>query len=162
METLVAELKNQYHTTLAMYEHVITNCTDAVWGKTFPGAEFSTFWREAYHIIFWIHNFLGDKDKAFHFQPFGADIDPRLFTPPNNMCERAAALEYAAQTQARIDEVFDAMTLDELSGPDHYDESDFRNVYQRLMYGLFHGQYHIGRLSAYLDQEGIEGSYWQG
>jgi hypothetical protein len=54
------------------------------------------------------------------------------------------------------------MTLDELNGPDHYDESDFRNVYHRLMYGLLHGQYHIGRLAAYLDQEGIQGSYWQG
>ncbi|MFN2283316.1 MAG: hypothetical protein ACK2UQ_02775, partial [Anaerolineae bacterium] len=65
-------------------------------------------------------------------------------------------------TQAYIDEVLDAMTVDELSGSDHYDESDFRNVYHRLMYGLLHGQYHIGRLAAYLDQEGIEQTYWQG
>ena len=162
METLVAELKHQYHTTLAMYERVVSKCTDEVWEKQFPGAEFSTFWREAYHIIFWMHNFLGDKDKAFHFQPFGADIDPRLFTPPNNTCTRSDALVYVATTQAYVDEVFESLTLEDLEGEDHYDESEFRNVYHRLMYGLFHGQYHVGRLATHLDQEGIEDTYWQG
>lgn len=162
MDPMVAELKHQYHTTLAMYQGVVGACTDAIWKKAFAGADFLTFWREAYHALFWLHNFLGGKEKTFAMQPFGEDIDPRTFTPPNNTCERASALKYAAQTQARVDEVFDAMTLDELCGPDQYDESDFRNVYHRLMYGLLHAQYHIGRLAAYLDQEGIEGSYWQG
>ena len=162
MDPIVAELRHQYHTTLAMYQDVVEACTDEIWEKKFKGADFLTFWREAYHALFWLHNFLGGKDKTFAMQPFGEDIDPRTFTPPNNTCERAAALEYAAQTQAYIDEVFGAMTLDELSGLDYYDESEFRNLYHRLMYGLLHGQYHIGRLAAYLDQEGIEQTYWQG
>ena len=100
--------------------------------------------------------------KRFHPHPFGADIDPRLFTPPNNTCARAEALAYAAQTGAYVDEVFDAMTLDVLSGPDNYDESAFRSVYHRLMYGLRHGQHHIGKLTAYLNLEGIELEHWKG
>jgi hypothetical protein len=162
MELLVAELQHQYHSTLAMYQSVLENCTDEIWKKAFAGESFLTFWRESYHTIFWLHNFLGPKNKTFHMQPFGKDIDPRLFTPPNNTCERVEALAYAAQTRAYVDEIFDSLTLEELSGADHYDESNFRNVYHRLMYGLHHGQYHIGRLAVYLDQEGLQSSYWQG
>ena len=92
----------------------------------------------------------------------GKDIDPRLFTPPNNTCERAEALQYAAQTGAYVDEVFDVLTPDELSGTDNFDESNFRSVYHRLMYGLRHGQHHIDKLTAYLNLEGIQLNHWKG
>jgi hypothetical protein len=121
-----------------------------------------SFWREAYHAIFWVHNFLGHKDKAFSFQPFGKDIDPRLFTPPNNTCERAEALQYVAQAKTYIDEVFDALTLDALNETDHYDETDFRTVYHRLIYGLRHVQHHVGKLTAYLNLQGIQLNHWKG
>ena len=159
MEPLVAELKDQHTSTLAMLTCVIEGCPEDVWGKEFAGVP---FWREAYHTLFWMHNFVGPKDKAFHFHPFGADIDPRLFTPPNNTCERVQALEYAAQTRTHIDEVFDSMTLDELSGTDHYDETDFRSVYHRLMYGMRHVQHHVGKLTAYLNLEGAWLNNWEG
>jgi len=159
MEPLVAELKHQHHSTLAMLTSVIEGCPDEIWHVEFAGV---SFWREAYHALFWMHSFLGLKDKSFHPHPFGVDIDPRLFTPPNNTCGRAEALQYAAQTWAYIDEVFDAMTLDELGGPDHYDETDFRSVYHRLMYGLRHVQHHVGKLTAYLNLEGIQLNHWKG
>jgi hypothetical protein len=159
VEPLVAELRHQHHSTLSMLASVIEGCPEDTWNKEFTGV---SFWREAYHALFWMHNFLGPKDKAFHFHPFGKDIDPRLFTPPNNSCARAEALAYAAQTGAYIDEVFDALTLDELSGSDHYDETDFRSVYHRLMYGLRHVQHHVGKLTAYLNLQGIQLHHWKG
>ena len=159
MEPLVAELKRQYHNTLAMLTSVLEGCPEDIWDKEFAGV---SFWREAYHALFWMHNFLGLKDKAFHFHPFGKDIDPRLFTPPNNTCGRAEALGYVAQTEAYINEVFDALTLDALSENDHYDESDFRTVYHRLMYGMRHVQHHVGKLTAYLNLEGVQLHHWKG
>ena len=68
----------------------------------------------------------------------------------------------AAQTRAYVDEVFDVLTIDELNGPDDYDESTFRTVYHRLMYGLRHGQHHIGKLTAYLNLEGVQLDHWAG
>jgi hypothetical protein len=159
MEPLIAELKHQYRSTLAMVGRLLEGCPDEIWAKEFAGVP---FWREAYHALFWIHTFLGPKDKAFHPHPFGKDIDPRLFTPPNNTCERGEALQYVAQTQTYIDQVFDALTLDELSGTDSYDESGFRSVCHRYMYGLRHGQHHIGKLTAYLNLEGIQLNHWVG
>ena len=159
MEPLVAELKHQHTSTLAMLTSVIEGCQEELWSKEFAGVP---IWREAYHALFWMHNFLGPKDKTFHFQPFGKDIDPRLFTPPNNTCARTEVLEYAAQTESYIDEIFDALTLDELGGTDHYDETDFRSVYHRLMYGLRHVQHHVGKLTAYLNLEGVQLNHWKG
>jgi hypothetical protein len=159
MEPLVAELKQQYHSTLEMIQSLLEGCPDEIWDKEYAGVP---FWREAYHALFWVHNFLGPKGKRFHPHPFGEDIDPRLFTPPNNTCERGEALQYAAQTRAYVDEVFDILTLDALSGVDDFDESSFRTVYHRLMYGLRHGQHHIGKLTAYLNLEGIRLDHWKG
>ena len=142
-----------------MYTSLIWGCSDEIWTKEHAGVP---FWREAYHALFWVHSFLGLKDKTFHPWPFGKDIAPRLFTPPNNTCERGEALRYAAQTGAYIDEVFEALTVDELNETDRYDESDFRTVYHRLMYGLRRGQHHIGKLTAYLNLEGIQLNHWKG
>ena len=159
MEPLVAELKHQYHSTLAMLTSAIEGCPQATWSKTFAGVP---FWREAYHALFWMHNFLGDRDKRFQFQPFGVDVDPRLFTPPNNTCARAEALQYATTTAAYIDQVFETLSLEALEASDGYDESDFRSVYHRLMYGLRHAQHHAGKLTAYLNLEGIQLHHWKG
>jgi len=159
MEILVAEMKHGYTSTLAMYESVLKNCTDEIWWKEFPGAP---FWREAYHAIFWMHTHLGRKEKEFLFHPFGPDIDPRLFTPPNNTCTLAEARSFAARTRVHMDEVFDTMTLDELAGRDDYNEQRFRCVFHRLMYGLRHVQHHVGKLAACLDAEGVTVDHWAG
>jgi hypothetical protein len=159
VEPLVAELKHQYHSTLAMLHGVLEACPDELWSNEYAGVP---FWREAYHALFWMHNFLGPKGKRFTRQPFGVDIDPRLFTPPNNTCARAEALRYAERTRAYIDEVFDRLTLDELDAADAYDETHFRTVYHRLMYGLRHVQHHVGKLTAYLNMEGIQLNHWAG
>ena len=159
MEPLVAELRQQYLNTLAMLQSVLEGCPDEIWNKEFAGVP---FWREAYHTLFWLHTFLGPKGKAFHPHPFGKDIDPRLFTPPNNACGRAEALRYVAQTSAYVDEVFGALACAGLNEADPYDETDFRSVYHRLMYGLRHGQHHEGKLTAYLNLEGIRLDHWKG
>jgi hypothetical protein len=159
VEPLVAELKHQHASTLAMLTVVIESCPEDVWSREFAGVP---FWREAYHALFWMHSFVGPKDKAFHPHPFGKDIDPWVIKPPRDTCQRAEALRYAAQTGTYIDEVFGALTLDELNGSDSYDESDFRSVFHRLMYGLRHVQHHVGKLTAFLNLEGVQLNHWKG
>jgi hypothetical protein len=159
VEPLLAELKHQHHSTLAMLQSVLEGCSEETWNKEFAGVP---FWREAYHALFWMHNFLGLKDKRFHRQPFGVDIEPWVAIPASNTCARGEALQYAAQTRAYVDEVFDALTLDALSEADNYDETDFRTVYHRLMYGLRHVQHHVGKLTAYLNLEGVQLDHWTG
>jgi hypothetical protein len=159
MEPLVAELHQQYLNTLAMLHSVLERCPDEMWEKEYAGVP---FWREAYHALFWTQSFMGRRSKVFHPHPFGKDIDPRLFTPPNNTCGRAEALNYLAQTESSVDQVFAALTCAELSEGDPYDETEFRSVYHRLMYGLRHAQHHEGKLTAYLNLEGIRLDHWKG
>jgi hypothetical protein len=45
---------------------------------------------------------------------------------------------------------------------DRYDESDFRSLFHRLRYGLRHVQHHTGKLTAYLNLEGIQLQHWKG
>jgi hypothetical protein len=159
MDPLIAELKHQYHSTLAMYESLLEGCSDEIWDQEYAGV---LFWREAYHALFWLHTFLGFSDKTFHPWPFGKDIDPQLYTPPNNACERAEALQYVAQTKAYIDEVLKVATLGALNETDLFEDGEFRTVYHRLLYGLRHGQHHIGKLTAYLNLEGVRLHHWRG
>lgn len=35
-------------------------------------------------------------------------------------------------------------------------------MYHRLTYGLRHGQHHIGKLTAYLNLEGVQLNHWKG
>ena len=51
---------------------------------------------------------------------------------------------------------------DVLGTSDTYDESDFRSVYHRLMYGLRHVQHHVGKLTAYLNLQSIQLHHWKG
>jgi hypothetical protein len=152
MEPLVVELKHQHHSTLAMLQSAIEGCPEELWNHEYAGV---AFWREAYHALFWMHNFLGPRDKRFAPQPW-------VIRPAKDSCSRAEALQYAAQTRAYIDEVFDAMTLGELEAADTYDETDFRSVCHRLMYGLRHVQHHVGKLTAYVNLEGIQLHHWKG
>jgi hypothetical protein len=159
MESVVEELRQQYQFTLGMYRTVLEACTDEVWHKAFTGIP---FWREAYHVIFWMYVYGGPVDSGFDPHPFGRDIDPRLLTLPNNTCEREEVLQYVARTRAYVDATFDALTPDGLAETKHGWGDEFRTVYHRLMYGLRHGQHHIGRLTVYLELEGIEVDSWQG
>jgi hypothetical protein len=159
MESVVEELRQQYQFTLGMYRAVLEACTDEIWDRAYATVP---FWREAYHTLFWIYLFGGPPDSGFEPHPFGRDIDPRLFTPPNNVCTREKALQYVARTRAYIDETFDVLSPAMLSEISLGWGDEFRTVYHRLMYGLRHSQHHIGRLTVYLDLEGIEVDTWQG
>ena len=153
----IEELKQQYLHTLAMYEKVLAHCPDNVWTREFGGIP---FWREAYHCIFWMHNFAGGVHKQLEKMPFGLDIDPRLFTPPNATCTREQAQSFIVHTKTHFESVFETISMPELAQHDEF--GHFRTVLHRLLYGLRHGQHHIGKLTGWLYSIGIDFDHWQG
>ena len=158
---MITELQKQYHATLDMFELAVNNCPDALWGRVF--GDNSPFWKEAYHCVFWLHNFLGGPTKRFELKPFGVDIDPRLFKPCSTACSKDEMQKFIASTRTHIDGVFETLTLQDLDLPDGFrDDGGFRSVAHRLLYGLRHGQHHAGKLTAYLFATGIDYDPWRG
>jgi hypothetical protein len=154
-DCIVDELHAQYLATLEMLEAAVRLCPENLWT-----AGEKPFWREAFHGVFWTHNFAGGADKRFEEVPFGKDIDPRLFTPPNNTCSREEALTFIEQTREHVDAVFGTMRAADLEAADGYGR--FRNVLHRLLYSLRHTQHHVGMLHAALRAQGCEPGDWKG
>src|SRR5580658_6594217 len=55
-------LKGQYHAGLAMLRQCVERCPADVWTS---GTHPRTFWRIAYHAIFYTHLYLGQNEQAF-------------------------------------------------------------------------------------------------
>ena len=158
METFIADLKRNYLDALESLEAVVDACPDELWDK--PEGN-GPFWREAYHGLFWMHNFLGGKAKTLVLHPFGKDIDPRLFAPLNAACGKAEFRQFAEQMRRDADAVVAELTLDELAEADGYEDGEFRTVGFRLLYGLRHVQQHVGKLAAILQANGIDCDGWR-
>jgi len=153
----VDELRHQYVDSLKTFDKVLAQCPAELWTQRKGSA---AVWHEAYHNLFWLKNFVGRADHKFNPHPFGIDMDPRLFAQPSGMVSQDDAKEYLADAVQYVEQVFAELTDEELSGPDAFGESDFRNVYQRLLYELRHLQHHSAKLIAYLRLEGNEEWFW--
>src|SRR5687768_4917113 len=55
-------LKEQYHAALAMLAECVEVCPDDMWTA---GRHPRTFWRIAYHAVFFTHLYLGQNEDAF-------------------------------------------------------------------------------------------------
>lgn len=155
---MLSEIKSGYLANLEMFILAVTNCPDGFWDKTC--GDNSPFWKEAYHCIFWIHNFLGDGKKRFERKPFGKDVDPRLFKPASNRCSKEEILNFAEETKRFVHDVFAEMSDSDLLCEDGYGDGH-RNVLHRLIYGLRHGQHHTGKLTGYLFLSGVDYDPWK-
>ena len=54
----------------------------------------------------------------------------------------------------------ETISMSELAQPDQFGQ--FRTVLHRLLYGLRHGQHHVGKLTGWLYSLGIDFDHWQG
>ncbi len=157
MTAFVRELHLQYADGLATLDKILQAATPEVWMQRFGQA---AFWHEAYHNLFWSANFIGGPGQQFSFQPFGVDIDPRLFAEPGGSLELPVAREYLANERSRVDAVFQQLTDEQFDSPDVYGESNFRCVGHRLMYQFRHLSHHNGKLAAWLRDAGCEDGFW--
>ena len=113
-----AALKGQYHAALAMLKQSIELCPDGLWtGGNYP----VTFWRVAYHTLFFTHLYLQPDEKAF--RPWEHHRDEYQFLgalpwPPHRKPKigepytKAQLLEYWQFCDAMVDEAVDGLDLD--------------------------------------------------
>ena len=56
-------LKEQYHAGLAMLDECVNECTDELWRA---GDHPRTFWRIAWHSLYFTHIYLGQNEESFN------------------------------------------------------------------------------------------------
>jgi len=160
---VVEQLRQQYEASFDMLKAAVEQCPDALWRD--PDSK-PAYWHEAYHALFWCDNFVGKKDKPFERCPVHVDIDPRLFGDPGRlMCKHelldllCAARVHVAQ---RLDEMVDADLTEEDGYGEGTDVRKFDVVLHRILYGLRHGQHHVGKLAGRLWAKNVSSGEWRG
>jgi hypothetical protein len=149
-------LKEQYHAGLAMLGQCIERCPEDLWTA---GTHPRTFWRIAFHAVYFTHLYLGQSEDTFQPWPVRREGFPSMWQRPwelepyelpdeAEVYERKEILEYVAFVHGLVDSTVDALDLDT-------DESGFswyRNISKlsHQLLNLRHVQGHVGQLSELL------------
>jgi hypothetical protein len=151
-------LKEQYHAGLAMLADCVERCPDEVWvSGTYP----RTYWRIAWHTVFFTHLYLGQNEDAY--RPWTShgkvwenliEVEPYELPPNVETRERKEMLEYIAFVDGLIDPTVDALNLDATeTGFSWY--KNMTKLSHQLM-NLRHIQGHVGQLSEILMAHGVD------
>lgn len=153
MDSLKPALKGQYHAALDMLKGAIEECPDSIWVSGIPPR---SFWRLAYHTLFFTHLYLQVHDSDFVAWDLHRDeveSDPereRLDAKPYTKVEMLA---YWDQVDAMVDPQIDRI---DLSSP----ESGFSwyriPKLDHIIVNLRHVQEHAGQLRDRLLEAGID------
>jgi hypothetical protein len=158
MDTMIAEIRDQHFSTLAMWEGVVDACSDIPWSLP-DGC--SPFWREAYHSVFWQRNCFSGAGCRLELRPFGQDIDPRLFTPIGVTVGKDEMRSFGRQTREHIETVSQRLSVAELAVVDEFEPGESTTALHRILYGLRHTQHHVGKLTQSLASAGVVVENWQ-
>jgi hypothetical protein len=155
-------LKEQYHAGLAMLGECVVKCPDDMWvSGTYP----RTYWRIAFHAVFFTHLYLGQNLTAYKPWPgrpegFEALWGPPWEVEPYELPEDFAPYssrqlrDYIDYTDSLIDPTIDTLDLDtQDSGIPWYGQ--FGKLSHELL-TLRHLQGHVGQLSELLMARGID------
>ena len=157
-DPIIDGLRTQYMATTEMLSLAIEHCPDDFWNRDF-GDE-SPFWKEAYHMLHYFVKYAHGTDNAV-YTPFGEMLDPTLVNRPHLSLSRETILSYIRQAREHIEKLFSELTPEILSAKDTYAPDRFASVFNRLVYGLRHGQHHVGKLTGYLFCNGIDYDPWR-
>ena len=153
MENLKSALKGQTHASLLMLKGAIDACPDAIWVGGVPPR---SFWRLAYHTLFFTHLYLQVRDAEFVAWEFHRDevVGPRererLDATPYS---RAEMLAYWERVDAMVDPQID---LIDLSAPDSgFDWYKIPKL-DHIILNMRHIQEHAGQLRDRLLEAGID------
>ena len=158
MDPIVVELREKHLSTLVMWEGVVDACPARLW--SLPDAP-SPFWREAYHCIFWQHNYFNGPGCAPELRPFGRGVDPRLFTPVGAVVGRGDMRSFGRQTREHIQSVSETLSPDQLTVADEFEPGESTTTLHRTLYGLRHAQHHIGKLTQLLAFDEVVIDNWR-
>lgn len=160
-------LKSQYHASLKTLWHAIDRCPETMWNDPQDGV--ATFWRVAYHTLYYTHIYLmqdehafvprdGDREVARYLDLYeGTDHDAIRACPPYS---REQILEYWAYCDALVDTSLDTLDLEVA-------DSGFRwypkmTKLEHQLINLRHIQHHAAALGARLRRATGESLPWVG
>lgn len=155
-------LKEQYHAGLKMLDQCVDRCPEDLWiSGTFP----RSYWRIAFHAVYFSHLYLGQGEDAFQPWPDRKDDFPGMWRPPfelepyelpaeASVYSREEIREYISFVDGLLDPTVDALDLDT-------DQSGF-SWYPRIsklshqILNVRHIQGHVGQLSELLMARDID------
>ncbi len=156
-------LKEQYHAGLAMLLECVENCPEEMW---LEGEHPRTFWRIAFHAVFYTHLYLGQNEEAFQpwtgrregihhglwHPPF--EVEPYELPEGAEIYRRNELLDYIHFVDALVDPTVDQLDLD----ADETGFSWYKNMSKlsHQLMNLRHIQGHVGQLSELLMARGID------
>ena len=153
MDNLKPALKGQCHAALHMLKGAIEACPDAQWEAGVPPR---SFWRLAYHTLFYAHFYLEVRSEEFvpwinHRDEAQSDEErEKLDTTPYTQAE---LLSYWELVDARVDSQIDKIDLNSLeSGFSWYKLPKLDHV----LLSIRHTQEHAGGLRDRLTEAGID------
>ena len=155
-------LKEQLHAGLGMLRQCVERCPDDLWTA---GEHPRTYWRVAFHAVYFTHLYLGQGEDAFVPWPGRTadtegmwqepwDLEPYELPGDAAVATPAQMLAYLAFVDGLVDTTVDGLDLDS-------DESGF-SWYQKVsklsheLLNLRHLQGHVGQLSELLMARGID------
>jgi hypothetical protein len=146
-------LKGQYKAGLAMLRQCIERCPDDLWTS---GEHPRTFWRIAYHGIFYTHLYLQINWEAFQPWEKHRESAPSLWGEPEVVAPYSIpeTLEYLDSVSAAVDELVDALDLESLETGFSWYPNMAKLDHQFL--NLRHLQGHVGQLSELLMARSID------
>jgi hypothetical protein len=155
-------LKRQYHAALETLRRCVDQCPHALWDCDSDAGV--TFWRVAYHTIFYAHFYLGKNSKVF--EPWkkhrkGADNlgGTKRKPAPCTVYSRKEILEYWRLCDGMVNEKVEAMDLAaEKCGFWWYRMGKF----EHQIVNIRHIQHHAAILSQRLRVAGGQGIGWVG
>lgn len=165
MDHLKSALKNQYHAGLAMLRDCIEKCPEDVWNQR---QNARSFWRIAYHTLYFTHMYLGESEHSFvpwefHveeydnlYDDYASGFYPEGFVP--SPYTREQLLDYWSLVDGMVDSCVDAMDL----AADECGFSWYRMPkLNHQLVNLRHIMGHQGQLSEILNELGID-TNWVG
>ncbi len=151
-----AALKEQYHAGLAMLRQCVERCPEELWTS---GEHPRTYWRIAFHAVFFTHLYLGQDEDAFSPWPGRRDEYPTMWHKPFELepyelpkearvYERAEMLDYIEFVDRSVDSGVDGLDLETSESGFSWYKQISKLSHQLL--NLRHLQGHVGQLSELL------------
>lgn len=152
-----AALAGQYHAAYRMLRECVEKCPDDMWlGGTFP----RTYWRIAYHAVFYGHLYLGQGEATFvpwakqrqHAEELWLEDAVEV-----EVLSRQEVMEYIDHVRSLVDPTLATLDLDTSdSGFPWYPRI---TKLEHEILSIRHIQGHVGQLSELLMAQGIETSW---
>jgi hypothetical protein len=157
------ELINQYNASLKMLGNVLESCPEKLWNDESLG---DTFWRIAYHVLYFTHLYLHKNLQCFvpwekHndlYQCLGKTTYDKKQIVIDGIYSQEELTEFVVLISQSVEKLLKADSL--------HDESGFHwlkmNRAELHIYNIRHCQHHAGQLVERLHKAGVNGIKWEG